>query len=236
MAKPDPQSPVVDTLILVETPEGIALRLRAAGIMPRALAWAVDFAIRLAVIWALAIVLAAIGEGGAGLYFIALFLLFWAYPVLFEVLMDGQTIGKRSLGLRVVNANGTPVTWMASIVRNLMRTVDMLPFGYGFGVVAALADPRSRRLGDMVAGTLVVHADSTRTHVAAANVPVVHPPVPLAAAERAAIVAFAERAPQLTAERQGELAGVLRALTGVAAGSVAVQRLLGMASSILGRR
>lgn len=234
MVKPEPVS-VLDTLILVETPEGIALRLRAAGIMPRALAWAVDFAVRLAVVWALAVMLTMLGEGGMGLYLIALFVLFWAYPVLFEVLMNGQTIGKRSLGLRVVNANGTPVTWMASIVRNLLRTVDMLPFGYGFGVVAALVDPHSRRLGDMVAGTLVVHADTVTPAVAAPNVPVVHPPVPLPAADRAAIVAFAERAPQLTAERQGELAGVLRELTG-ARDALAVQRLLGMANSILGRR
>lgn len=226
---------MLDTLTQVETPEGIALRLRAAGMLPRAAAWAVDFAIRLAVVWVLAILLAVLGETGMGLYFIALFLIFWIYPVLFEVLRDGQTIGKKALGLRVVNANGTPVTWLASIVRNLLRTVDMLPFCYGFGFVAGLIDPRGRRLGDMVAGTLVVHADSPQQHFAAPNVPVLHAPVQLGASEKVAIIAFAERAQQLTSERQQELANILSMLTD-AQGAIGVQRLLGIANSLLGRR
>jgi uncharacterized RDD family membrane protein YckC len=226
---------MLDTLTQVETPEGIALRLRAAGMLPRAAAWAVDFGIRLAVVWVLSILLAVLGETGMGLYLIFLFAVFWLYPVLFEVLRDGQTIGKKALGLRVVHANGTPVTWLASIVRNLMRTVDMLPMLYGFGFVAGLIDPRSRRLGDMVAGTLVVHAENPHQHIAAPNVPIVHPPVVLSAEEKAAIVAFAERAQQLTGERQQELADILPMLTD-ARGATAVQRLLGMAGTLLGRR
>jgi uncharacterized RDD family membrane protein YckC len=226
---------MLDTLTQVETPEGIALRLRSAGMLPRAAAWGVDFAIRLAVVWVFSILLAVLGETGMGLYLILLFAVFWLYPVLFEVLRDGQTIGKKAMGLRVINANGTPVTWVASIVRNLMRTVDMLPILYGFGFVAGLIDPRSRRLGDMVAGTLVVHAENAHHHVAAPNVPVVHLPVALNAEEKAAIVAFAERAQQLTGERQQELANLLPMLTD-ARGAPAVQRLLGMAASLLGRR
>ncbi len=226
---------LLDTLALVETPEGNALRLRAAGVIPRAAAWAVDFGIRLAGLIGISTVLALFGESGMGLYLIALFAVIWGYPVLFEVLSDGQTPGKRALGLRVVHANGTPVGWLASIVRNLMRTVDLLPFGYGFGVVAGLIDPQNRRLGDMVAGTLVVHADVAERPVAAPNVPIVTAPMPLPPAERSAIVAFAERAPQLTPERQGELASLLPALT-QAEGGEAVQRLLGIASGFLGRR
>jgi uncharacterized RDD family membrane protein YckC len=227
--------PMLDTLTLVETPEGIALRLRAAGMMPRAAAWAVDFAVRMAAVWMLAIALAVLGDTGMGLYMLVLFALFWLYPVLFEVLRDGQTIGKKALGLRVVNANGTPVTWMASIVRNLLRTVDMLPFCYGFGMVAGLIDSHSRRLGDMVAGTLVVHVDLPQHAVATPNVPLVHPPLGLGLDDKAAIVAFGERSQQLTPERQLELANLLPALT-QANDVVAVQRLLGMANAILGRR
>ena len=203
--------------------------------LPRAAAWAIDFAVRGAVLYVLSILLMALGEAGIGLYLIVLFVLFWFYPVLFEVLRDGQTIGKRALGLRVVNANGTPVTWLASIVRNLMRTVDMLPFCYGFGFVAGLVDRHSRRLGDMVAGTLVVHVERPQHHLAAPNVPVLHAPVALAPEERIAIIAFAERAQQLTPDRQQELANLLPMLTD-ARGAVGVQRLLGIAASLLGRR
>lgn len=219
----------------METPEGIALRLRAAGALPRACAWAIDLAIRLVVVWMFGIVLALLGNAGVGLYLIVLFCVFWAYPVLFEVLRDGQTLGKRALGLRVVNANGTPVGWVASVVRNLMRTVDMLPLMYGFGLVASLADPHSRRFGDMVAGTLVIHVENPHGHSSAPQVPAVPTPIPLPAAEQAAIVAFAERARLLTPERQQELANLLPGLT-QARGAVAVQRLLGLASSFLGRR
>jgi uncharacterized RDD family membrane protein YckC len=226
---------MLDTLTLVETPEGIALQLRAAGAMPRACAWATDALIRLAMLWGIAAVFAVLGNSGVGLYAIALFALMWLYPVLFEVLSDGQTPGKKMMRLRVINANGTPVTWIASIVRNLMRTVDMLPFGYAFGFVACLADPRSRRIGDMVAGTLVVHAEAPAAPSTAPLAPAVHPPLMLSLQERAAIVEFGERAAQLTPERQQELASLLPMLTHTC-GALAVQRLHAMAGALLGRR
>ncbi|MEO7326634.1 MAG: RDD family protein [Dokdonella sp.] len=225
---------MLDTLTLVETPEGIALHLRSAGVMPRACAWAADAMIRLGLIWMLAIFIGMLGESGFGIYLLVLFVLFWFYPVLFEVLRDGQTPGKKIMGLRVVNANGTPVTWIASIVRNLLRTVDMLPFAYAFGLFACLIDPGGRRLGDLVAGTLVVYAELPAKQGAAPIAPVVHAPMPLLPRERAAIVEFAERAAQLTPERQQELAALLPMLT-QAQGSLAVQRLHGMACAFLGR-
>ena len=226
---------MLDTLTLVETPEGIALQLRAAGAMPRACAWAMDALIRLAILWAIGTVLAILGNAGMGIYLLMVFALMWIYPVLFEVLRDGQTPGKRMMRLRVINANGTPVTWIASIVRNLMRTVDMMPFGYAFGLIACLIDPRCRRLGDMVAGTLVVHAEATGGPSAVPLVPAVHPSLALSLSERAAIVDFGERAGQLTPERQQELAALLPMLTH-SNGALAVQRLHGMANALLGRR
>ncbi|MDR2013085.1 MAG: RDD family protein, partial [Rhodanobacter sp.] len=129
---------MLDTTAQVETPEGIALQLRSAGIVPRALAWAVDATIRIIAILVAAIVFALFGEGGIGFYFILAFVLLWFYPVLFEVLRDGQTPGKMAMNLRVINANGTPVTWLGSIVRNLLRTVDMLPLSYACGLVTML--------------------------------------------------------------------------------------------------
>ena len=225
---------MIDTLTVVETPEGIALQLRSAGAMPRACAWALDFLIRAGAMMAVGVALGALGAGGVGLYLIALFGVSWLYPVLFEVLRDGQPPGKKALRLRVVNANGTPVTWLASIVRNLLRTVDMLPVCYGFGLVASLADAHGRRLGDLVAGTLVVYVDQPARASAAPNVPAEHAPFALPSAERAAIVEFAERSAQLTPERQEELAQLLPALTR-AQGTLAVRRLHGMAAAFLGR-
>ena len=132
---------MLDTEALHETPEGIALGLRAAGAAPRALAWLVDAMIRIGVFTALAMPISILGEAGQGVLLILMFALMWVYPILFELLMDGQTPGKRVLGLRVVHANGTPVGFTASLIRNLMRTVDALPIGYAFGfaILAAIA-------------------------------------------------------------------------------------------------
>lgn len=226
---------MLDTLSSIETPEGISLRLRAAGVMPRAAAWVIDFLIRMGILWALSIPLVALGATGRGIYLLVVFAGMWLYPVLFEVLRDGQTIGKKAMGLRVINANGTPVTWIASIVRNLMRTVDMMPFGYGFGLLAGLIDKQSRRLGDMVAGTLVVFTDNSPAGSAAPQVPVVHSPVNLSSSEKASIIVFAERSQHLTADRQRELADFLPMVTQTH-GALAVQRLLGMANGFLGRQ
>jgi uncharacterized RDD family membrane protein YckC len=225
---------MLDTLDRIETPEGIALALHPAGPLPRAVAWAIDFLVRMVALFTASLLLAFAGEAGSGLFLLLLFAVFWLYPILFEVLRDGQTIGKRALGLKVVNANGTPVTWLAAIVRNLLRVVDMLPVLYGFGLVAGLLDRRGRRLGDMVAGTLVVHAPRLAPPPPLPNAPLVLPARPLLADERAAVIRFAERAPQLTAERQAELAELLAPLLG-ARGGLAVQRLLGLANGFLGR-
>ena len=176
-----------------------------------------------------------LGKFGSGLYMIVLFVVFWGYPVVFEALYGGQTPGKRALGLRVVSADGAPIGWMASFVRNLMRTVDMLPFGYGAGLVASLADPWSRRLGDMVAGTLVIHAPRERTGIDALQIAPQAPALPLQAHEQLAVIAFAERAHALTGERQQELADIATPVTG-ARGEAGVMRLLGVANWLLGRR
>src|SRR5262245_53862085 len=106
---------MLDTLTLVETPEGIALHLRSAGVFPRACAWVLDALIRLAFLWLCGMLLGALGASATGVYLICMFVIVWFYPVLFEVLRDGQTPGKKAMRLRVVNANGTPVGWVASI-------------------------------------------------------------------------------------------------------------------------
>ena len=226
---------MLDTLRQVETPEGLALELRAAGVFPRAYAWLLDLGIRFAVLTVLATPLAWLGDGGGGVMMVAMFLVYWGYPIAFEVLRDGQTVGKRVMGLRVVNANGTPVTWLPSVVRNLLRTVDMLPLFYGFGLASSLMDDHGRRLGDHAAGTLVVYAERERGRVPAPPAPPQAPPLPLRKDEQGAIVAFAERSVQMTPERQAELASLLEPVTGER-GEPAVKRVLGLANHLLGRR
>lgn len=226
---------MLDTVREIHTPEGVALRLPAAGPVPRALAWLIDLSIRSGLLLLAATVFALLGRAGMGLYLVLLFLVVWAYPVVFEATWHGQTPGKRAMGLRVVSADGAPVGWMASFLRNLMRTVDMLPFGYAFGLASSLADPWSRRLGDIVARTMVVHAPGRGHGAALPPATAVAPAVPLLPGEQAALIAFAERAHTLTPQRQEELAGIAAPLTGMT-GEAGVWRLSAIAQWLLGRR
>lgn len=91
-----------------------------------------------------------------GIYMILELGLTTLYFVFFETLLSGRTLGKRLTGLRVVSTSGARVGWRASLLRNLLRTVDVLPSGYLVGLVAMIASPRAQRLGDLAAGTLVI--------------------------------------------------------------------------------
>lgn len=225
----------LDTVREVYTPEGVALLLPAAGPVPRALAWLIDSAVRFGLLFLVGMIVAVLDRVGAGVYLIAYFAIFWAYPILFEVLWDGQTLGKRVMSLRVISDDGAPVGWLASIVRNLLRTVDFLPFGYATGLVAGFFDPWGRRLGDMVARTMVIHAP------AAAPVPRVQvdgayaPAQPLRPQEQAAVIAFADRASQLTQARREELADIAAPVVGTG-GALGALRLQGVANWLLGRQ
>jgi uncharacterized RDD family membrane protein YckC len=224
----------LDSRVAVETPEGVALYLEPAGVVPRGLAWLIDFGIRLGAYMVLAMVFAALGAAGIGLFLLALFALLWLYPVLFEVLWHGQTPGKRMMGLRVVAADGVPVGWVASAARNLLRTVDMLPLLYGAGVVTSLIDGRCRRLGDLAAGTLVVHVPPRRQRRLPTGIDPVAAPPGLLQADREALVDFAERAAELGAQRQAELAGAAGPVAG-SADEAGTRRLLGIAAGLTGR-
>jgi uncharacterized RDD family membrane protein YckC len=225
---------MLDSVREIETPEGISLRLRAAGPLPRAQAWMIDTIIRLVLLMLAMIPLGLLGTGGRGLALLAMFALLWAYWVVCELWLDGQSLGKRALGLRVVNLDGTPVTWLPSVTRNLLRVVDALPGVYGVGLASTLVDPCARRLGDVVAGTMVVHAKEPPIGHQVPAAPAQPLPVPLAPAEQAALVDFAERAERLTPQRQEELANLLEPLTGCR-DTAAVRRLLGYANGLLGR-
>jgi uncharacterized RDD family membrane protein YckC len=149
----------LDTRYQVETPEGIDLPLRPAGLMVRALAFTIDLMLRGLILGSLFIVLAMLGKLGAGLGSLLIFAVSWWYMVLFEVLNQGRSPGKQWMGLRVVQDDGTPIGWSASLLRNLLRCVDLLPFGYFLGAISCLQHPGFKRLGDIAAGTLVIYRE-----------------------------------------------------------------------------
>ncbi len=234
---------MIDTLCAVETPEGVELEFSPAGPVPRALAWIVDGGIRCAAYLALASALRGLGQVGLGLLLLLLFLLEWFYPVAFEVLAKGQTPGKKLLGLRVLRADGAPVGWSRSTVRSLLAFADFLPFGFAAGLTAMLLGRRCQRLGDLAAGTVVVHLAldpqggarswAEPAPAAVAGEPALPPPFPLSPPEQRAIMGFSERAPGLTPERARELADLLEPLTG-ARGDDGMRRLHAMARGLRG--
>jgi uncharacterized RDD family membrane protein YckC len=226
----------LDTVFTAETPEGIALELRPAGLVARGYAFVIDAAIRLAVLIAAAGALAAMSRFGAGIYLILFFLLEWFYPVLFELLPGAATPGKRATGLRVVMDSGLPVTPAASLVRNLLRAADFLPVLYGFGLAAMLANRDFKRLGDLAAGTVVVYREEKLAHAATIPAaPPVPPPFSLSLEEQRALLEFAERSQSLTTERLQELATLPEPLVGSLDPAKSAERLIGMANYVAGR-
>ena len=230
----------LDTIVTAEAPEGIALALRPAGIVARSYAFVIDLLIRGGVLLIASMVLGTMHRLGGGLFLILLFGVEWLYPVLFELLPGSATPGKRAVGLKVVMDTGLPITPAASMVRNLLRAADFLPFLYAFGLLAMLLRPDFKRIGDLAAGTLVVHAESVRLHGTLPEAEPRAPARPLSAPEQAAIVAWAGRATRLTAARHDELAqlaaSVTRSPNAKPDAMQATERLLGVAQWIVGRR
>lgn len=229
---------VLDTVVAAETPEGIMLELRPAGLCARFYAFAVDWLVRLLVAYMVLIASAFMGGFGLGFWLIFYFLLEWFYPVVFELGRSGATPGKSVAGIKVVMDNGLPITPAASFTRNLLRVADFLPFLFGAAVVSMLVRRDAKRLGDLAAATLVVHAPPRPRQVRLEAVPPLPPARPLAPSDQAALVALAVRAPTLTGERLDELAALAAPASGDGgqAGPDVTRRVLGVAQWVLGKR
>ena len=229
---------VLDTVVAAETPEGIVLELRPAGLSARFYAFLLDWLIRLMIAYAAGIAAAFMGGLGVGFWLLFYFLLEWFYPVVFELSRSGATPGKSIVGIKVVMDNGLPITPAASFTRNLLRVADFLPLLFGAGIVSMLVRQDSKRLGDLAAATIVVHQPQRPPKVKLDNVAPVTPVVPLAPRDQAAIVALAARAPTLTGERLDELAALAAAVSGDGgrAGPNVTRRVLGVAQWAMGKR
>jgi uncharacterized RDD family membrane protein YckC len=226
---------MLDTTRRVATPEGIELALHLAGPVSRALAWAIDLAIRAVIVLAAGLVGARLGAAGFGVTLLTAFFVEWLLPVWFEVYWNGQTPGKKALGIAVLNDDGSPVRWASSLARNLLRAVDFLPFFYAFGLLAMLASRDFKRLGDLAAGTVVVYQpEKIRPHKVPEAASVA-PAIALSLADQRAVLDLAERSETLTRERVEELAGLAGPLVSGLSGGPAAARLIGIANHIVGR-
>ena len=157
----------MDQEISVSTPESVEFSHEPAGVGSRFIASIIDAALQVTVILvvssisglgysslrAISSVLTALSTAVAVLL---IFLVFWGYHIFFEMVWNGQTPGKRAAGIRVLKDGGYPIGFLDSVVRNLLRPIDFLPFFYGIGAAVVLWNDRCKRLGDFAAGTVVV--------------------------------------------------------------------------------
>lgn len=210
----------LDTTATIETPEHVEFSVRIAGPTRRGLAYLLDLLIRLVVFLVMGVLLAAFGvvgdltEASGGVLLVMLFALEWGYYIGFETLWNGQTPGKKAMSIRTVKEGGYPITFIDVVLRNLVRAADILPVGYIAGVAVMSLDGRYRRLGDMVAGTMVVSEERSRLGAALSIQP---PPTPdelgmfatqphLSAQELDALELFLRRVGTLAPLREEELA------------------------------
>jgi uncharacterized RDD family membrane protein YckC len=231
----DPAAPL-DTDIAIETPEHIVFRHRVAGPARRLLAYLLDLLLAYSAFFLVAFLVALMALGtaattraasgafgaGIGLLLVLLFAIQWAYFAVLEA-WRGTTPGKKAFGLRVLTTTGRPIGFREAALRNVLRAADALPLAYTAGIlsIAGLASMsatrRFQRLGDLVAGTMVVVPDRTR-----ATAPLVlwPPPQPhelaalpddvrLDADEREAIEMFLRRRSRLGRAREFELAEMI---------------------------
>jgi uncharacterized RDD family membrane protein YckC len=161
----------LDDYLTIDTPENVAFGYEVAGLGSRFMAALVDTLLILIIQIIVNLVLAFVIWGllprfvsdentiviwATAVLSLTAFAFFWGYYIFFEMTWNGQSPGKRWVGLRVIRTNGTPITLTESIIRNLVRLIDFLPLYYGLGVVTMFINDQSRRLGDLAAGTLVV--------------------------------------------------------------------------------
>lgn len=208
---------MLDTTFRAATPEGIELDIRIAGPVPRALAWLIDLLWRAAVMLIVVMTMAYFGRMGTGVVLITAFVLEWIVPAWLEAKWEGATPGKRALGLRVISEEGAPVSFSQAMSRNLLRFVDFLPLFYFIGLTAMVCSRRFQRLGDMVAGTLVVHVESLSSRgvrPAAQPLTARAPLRPLTPDEARWVIALAARSPELGPARTAELLAIAAPLLG----------------------
>ncbi|MBZ5751565.1 RDD family protein [Metabacillus rhizolycopersici] len=160
----------------IKTPEFVSLQFQSAGLGSRTAAFIIDQLILMTVNVIIIIGLGLVLYGFDDLFYLAdefmsypiaitlivLFLLNWGYFFVLEYFSGGKTIGKRVVGIRVIQENGHSLTILSSFIRNLVRIIDSLPANYLVGMLMIFFHPKNKRIGDLVAGTIVVHERKTK--------------------------------------------------------------------------
>jgi uncharacterized RDD family membrane protein YckC len=163
---------ILDDSYIISTPENVQIHYSLAGLGSRFLAALIDsllLAMLFLIIATVGLIAAFAGSGlgeaatalAIAVLVLALFTVLFGYYIVFEAVWRGQTPGKRALGLRVIREDGLPLNFTANVTRNLVRFFDLLPGTYAFGVTAMFINRRSKRLGDIAAGTVVVRDGRT---------------------------------------------------------------------------
>lgn len=226
----------LDTVALVETPEGTDLHADLAGLVPRTLAYVIDLLIRVGIMFVFGILMMFLGQVGMGIYLILFFVLEWWYPVLFEVYRGGQTLGKKVFKIKVVNDDLTPVGLGPSLIRNLLRGADIFPLFYAAGSISMLLTERFQRLGDLAAGTVVVYCDTELYDPSALEqVDSVTPVQAMNEDQQVAFINFALNKGHMSKDRQEELAEIIRLRMPLNAGK-ASDYVRGVGKWLLGAR
>jgi uncharacterized RDD family membrane protein YckC len=209
----------------VLTPERVSLKYDIAGIGSRGAAAIVDTVLQLGAILVIVLALSSMyvtaaaflpvfhGDGAGvllvGLLSVGILLVTGGYFMLFEIVWNGQTPGKRLVGLRVIRENGYPLRPVDAVIRNLVRIVDWLPGIYGVGVLTMLFNPRSRRVGDFASGTIVVREGSTGADLVFGPAPSEQHAYTLSNADATLVRDFLLRRTKLNAAARAELASRL---------------------------
>lgn len=238
---------ILDTRQSVELGEGVEIHLRIAGPFPRALALLLDMLIIVGIMMVVGFVTELISAGsymvGEGIHLIVAFFLSWGYFTYFEAGKRGATIGKRTVGLRVIDRSGNNITKGQAFVRNILRLVDMLPGipttavgvligSFGLGFFCCLFTKKFQRVGDLVANTLVVYTKPELMMTGQdPTVDSLAPTVALAREEQVALADYYDRASMWSEARRIELSDHASELT-QKRGMEGMIRLLGMAKWI----
>ncbi|WP_164668688.1 RDD family protein [Virgibacillus doumboii] len=154
--------------VAVKTPEFVSLNFKLAGLGSRAGAMIIDqllltafnFIMILFIVFVIRSDFTAFLNSSSlplAISIILIFIVYWGYFFVCEYFFGGKTLGKKLLGIRVIQENGHSITLLSSLIRNLLRIIDMLPTGYFVGIIMVFFHSRHKRLGDIVAGTIVVH-------------------------------------------------------------------------------
>ncbi|MEH7384493.1 RDD family protein [Bacillus sp. JJ1521] len=155
----------------IKTPEFVSIQFQLAGVGSRAAAFFLDTLLLSISSFIILLTLFLILNGGSDFWLpaevlfsgpvaiviILLFILNWGYYFLLEFFAGGKTIGKKIVGIRVIQENGHSITLLSSFIRNFLRIIDSLPASYFLGIIMIFFHPKHKRIGDLVAGTIVIH-------------------------------------------------------------------------------